>query len=67
MSGIYARSINQYDFKYHALFSASFYQINEEDQKINENELFLNLNFKKNLTKTDIENIDIQCQLEHQI
>ena len=31
MSVIYARLINQYNFKYHTLFSASFYKINEED------------------------------------
>ena len=29
MSIIYARLINQYKFRYHALFSASFYEINE--------------------------------------
>ena len=33
LSVIYARLINQYKFKYHTLFSASFYKINEEDQK----------------------------------
>ena len=31
LSFIYARLINQYKFKYHTLFSASFYKINEED------------------------------------
>ena len=31
LSVIYARLINQYKFKYHTLFSASFYKINEED------------------------------------
>ena len=36
---IYARLINQYKFKYHTLFSASFYKINEEDQRYNEIEL----------------------------
>ena len=32
LSVLYARLINQYKFKYHTLFSASFYKINEEDQ-----------------------------------
>ena len=29
MSIIYARLINQYKFRYHTIFSASFYKINE--------------------------------------
>ena len=32
LSVIYSRLINQYKFKYHTFFSASFYKINEEDQ-----------------------------------
>ena len=43
LSVIYARLINQYKFKYHTLFSASFYKINEEDQRDNEIELYINL------------------------
>ena len=39
LSVIYARVINQYKFKYHTLFSTSFYKINEEDQRYNEIEL----------------------------
>ena len=34
LSVFYARLINQYKNKYHTLFSASFYKINEEGQKI---------------------------------
>ena len=64
---IYARLINQYKFKHHTLFSASFYKINEEDQRIDEIELLNNLNIKYNITKTDIDNIDVKSQLEHQI
>ena len=64
---IYARSINQYKFKYHILFSASFYKINEEDQRSDEIELFINLNINHNLTETDIDNIDVKSQIEHQI
>ena len=33
LSVFYARLINQYKFKYHTLFSASFFKINEEDQR----------------------------------
>ena len=42
LSVIYARLINQYKFKYHTLFSASFYKINEEDQRDNHIELYIN-------------------------
>ena len=67
MATIYARLINQYKFKFHILFSASFYMINEEDQRSDEIELFINLKFSNNLTETDIINIDVKCQIEHQI
>ena len=67
LSVIYARIRNQYKFKYHTLFSASFYKINEEDQRYNEIELYMNLNINHNLTESDIDNIDVRCQLEHQI
>ena len=67
LSVIYARLINQYKFKYHTLFSASFYKINEEDQRKNEIELYINLNINHNLTESDIDNIDVKSQLEQQI
>ena len=67
LSVIFARLINQYKFKYHILFSASFYKINEEDQRSDEIELFINLNINNNLTEADINKIDVQSQLEHQI
>ena len=43
LSFIYARLINQYQFKYHTLFSASFCEINEEGLRYNEIELYINL------------------------
>ena len=67
LSVIYARLINQYKFKYHTLFSASFYKINEEDQRNDEIELYINLNIHNNLTESDIDIIDVRSQLEHQI
>ena len=67
MATIYARLINQYEFKYHLLFSASFYKINEEDQRSDEIELFINLNINNKLTETDNINNDVKSQLEHQI
>ena len=62
-----ARLINQYKFKYHTLFSASFYKINEEDQRNNDIEFYMNLKINYNLTESDIDNIDVRSQLEHQI
>ena len=66
LATIYARLINQYKFKYHILFSACFYKINEEDQRSDEIELFINLSINNNLTETDINNINVKSQLEHQ-
>ena len=39
-SGIYARIVNQYKVKHHTFFSASFYKINEENQKNNGVEIY---------------------------
>ena len=39
MASIYARLKNQYNFKYD-FFSASFYKINEEEQRSDETEFF---------------------------
>ena len=67
MATIYARLINQNKFKNHTLFSASFYKINEEDQKNNEIELYINLNINHSLTESGIDNIDVRSQLEHHL
>ena len=67
LSVIYARLINQYKFKYHTLISASFHKINEEYQRNNEIELYINLEINNNSTESDIDNIDIRSQLEQQI
>ena len=48
MATFYTRLKNQYKFEYLILFSASFYKINEEDQRSDENELFINLNISRN-------------------
>ena len=65
-SVIYARLINQYLFKYHTLFSARFYKINEEDHRDNHIELYINLKINNNLTESDIAHTDVRSQLEHQ-
>ena len=63
----YARLKNQYKFQYHTMFPASFYKISEEDQRKNEIELYMNLNINHNLTESDVDNIDVRSQLDHQI
>ena len=60
LSVIYARLINQHKFKYYTLHSASFYKINEEDQRNNETELYINLYINHNLTESDIDIIDVR-------
>ena len=59
----YARLTNQPKNKYHSSFSASFYKINEEDQRRDEIEIFIYLNINQNLTESDSINIDIKSQL----
>ena len=54
MATIYARLINQYLFKNHILVLASSYKTDEEDQRIDETELFIKLNNNHNLTESDI-------------
>ena len=67
MATIYARLMNQYKFKYHTLFPASFYNISEEYQRSGETELFIKLNTNHNLTESDFDNSDVKFQLERQI
>ena len=62
LSVIYARLINQYKFKYHTIFSASFFKMNEEGQRYNEIELYINLKINHKLTEFDIDNIDVTSQ-----
>ena len=67
LSLIYARLINQYKLRYQTVFSARFDKQNEDNQVLDETELFINLNINHNLTQTDIDEIDIKSPLEHQI
>ena len=67
ISVIYARLINQYKFRYQTVFSARFDKQDEDDQLLDETELFINLNINQNLTQSDLDKIDIRSPLEHQI
>ena len=53
--------------KYHIIFSASYYKINAEDQRIDETELFFNLKVNHNLTEIGNHDHDDRAQLDHQI
>ena len=67
LSVIYARLKSQYKFKYQTLFSARFDKQDEDNQVLDETELFINLNINHNLTQSDLDKIDIKSPLEHQI
>ena len=67
LSVIYARLINQYKFRHQTVFSARFDKQDEDNQVVDETELFINLNINHNLSQTDIDNIDVKSPLEHQI
>ena len=64
---IYARLKNQYKFKYQTVFSAIFDKQDEDDQLLDETEIFINLNINHNLTQSDLDKIYIISPLEFQI
>ena len=59
--------MNQYTFKYQTVFSARFDKQDEDNQILDETEIFINLNMNHKLTQTDIDNIDVKPPLEIQI
>ena len=66
MSTIYARLINQYKFKYQTVFSAKFDNQKEDEQVLDETELYINLNINQNLAHTDLVDINVRFALEEQ-
>ena len=64
---VYARLINQNKFKYQTVFSEKFDKQDEDNQVLDERELFINLNINQNLTESNLMKIDIKSPLEHQI
>ena len=67
MATIYARIKAQFLFIYHTLFSAGFYKISKEGQRIDEVDFFVNLNINQIVTESGNKNIDIKSQLEQKI
>ena len=66
-SAIYARLKNQYKFKYRTVFSATFDKQHEDNQVLDETELFINLNINHSLAESDLHKIDVNSSSEHQI
>ena len=64
MANIYARLSNQIKFKYQTVFSARFDKQDEDDQVLDEIELYINLKYHKNSTQSDIDNNDVRSQLK---
>ena len=67
LSIICPRLKNQIIFRYQRVFSARSDKQDEDNQVLDETELFKNLNNNHNLTASDFENIDVNSPLEHQI
>ena len=67
LSIIYARLIKQYKFKYQTVFTAKFDKQNEDNQVLDETDLFINLYINHNLTESDLDKIDVRSPLELQI
>ena len=60
LSVFYARLLNQYKFKYQTIFSARFDKQDEDNQVLDETELFIILNINHSLTQTENDNIDVK-------
>ena len=66
MAFIYARLKNQYKFRYQTVISLRFDQQDEDNQVLNETELFTKFNIIHNSTESDIDKIDKNSPSEHQ-
>ena len=64
LSHIYAKFINQYKFKYQLSFMLIFCKFEEDGDIRKEAEMTINLNMTKNLTQSEIDNVDILWDLE---
>ena len=67
LSNNFARLINQNKFRYQTFFSARFDKQDENNQILDETEIFINLNINHNLTQSDLDKIDVVSPLKHQI
>ena len=67
LSVIYAKLINRYKIKYQTVFLARFDKHNEDNQVMEEIEIFNKLNYNHNLIQTDIDKIDVRSPIKYQI
>ena len=67
LSIIWASLINQYEIKCQTVFSARFDKQDENNQILDETELFFNVNINHDLTESDLDKIDVKSSSEHQI
>ena len=67
MSGVFAKLINQYQFKYILTFLVLFNKYGEDNEITSEIELSITLSITHNLTQGEIHSINIQCTLENRI
>ena len=64
---IYARIKNYYKFKYQRVFSARFDKQDEDNQVLDEMEIYKTLNNIRKLTESDIDTFDVRSELEQQV
>ena len=67
LSNIYARLINQYVSRYQTVCSARFDKQEEDNQVLDETEMFINLNSNHIITESDLDEIDNKFPLENHI
>ena len=67
LSVIYARLINQYNFRYQTIFAARFDEQDEDNQVLDGTKYFINLIINHNLTESHLDKIDVISPLQHQI
>ena len=64
MAAFYARIMERNKYKYPIVFAAGFVKQNEDNQVLDETELYIKLNIYRNLTETDL---DVRFALEEEI
>ena len=67
ISSIYAGILNSFKFKNQTVFSTRIDKQNEDDQLLDENERYINLNINRILTQSDYDNNDDQSPIDRQI
>ena len=65
MAIFYVRLMNQYKYTYQTVFSAKFDKQSEDNEKLDETELFKNWNIIQSLKESDVDNIDDESSSEH--